>query len=94
VEGGYCIVQTEVRVSFVDASRFAEANSDANVLIINFSSINTMYRSSIAIVADEQVNAELTQWAGQVVTAFSEEVTAKRGLPSVLAVRQVLGRSE
>ncbi len=94
VEGGYCIVQTEIRVSFVDASRFAEANDDAGVLIINFSSINTMYRANIAIVADEHVNDELALWVQQVVTSFSGDVTAKRNLPSVTAVRQALGRGE
>lgn len=91
VNDAYCIVQTEVRVSFVSYSQFAESNADGNVLLLGVNTISTMFRANVAIVADDHVNDEITQWVGQVVGAFTQDVATKRQMQGIQTLRQSLG---
>jgi len=93
VEGGYCIVQTEARLSFVTMSRFAHGTADGNVTIVNYNSLSIMNRTTVAVVSNENVDAEVLNWVGQVVTAWSNEILARRQAENMPALRQRMGLS-
>ncbi len=93
VDDSYCIVQTEIRMSFVTSSRFAEASEGGDVYIINYNSVSNMFRANVAVVSNENVNAEVSTWVEQVTNALTAEINAKRELPGLAGVREQLGLS-
>jgi len=92
-EGGFCIVQVEASIWFVTASRFATANSQNNVIIVNYNSISNMLRANVAAVSSENVNAEAIAWTGQVINAWATAIEAKHQEPEMITLRTQLGMS-
>lgn len=87
----YCLVQAEMTVSFIDSSHFADAASNRDVYIFNFSGVNTIFRSNVAFTSETTVNETLTNWVEQTLTQFTDDVAAKRDLPGILEIREILG---
>lgn len=92
-EGGFCIVQAEVLLTFVTHSRFASTNQNRDVTVVSYDSRTNMFRINVAAVSSENVNTEVGSWVGQVVTALATEIASKRQDPNLGPLRQRLGLS-
>ena len=91
INDSYCLVQSEITVSFMVSSRFADATSDREIFVFSFPSVNTIFRSNVAFVATGAVNQSMAGWVEQTLIQFANQVSARRAQPGIESARGLLG---